>query len=427
MGGVCCAQRNRPARSAPVELKTKAADGFASTFDGAKASVLGVAPGRCEVVGNHTDYNEGYILSCAVDRYVVIAARKAVSAAPEKEGEEQEKAAEDSTICRVASEMFPGKIVEFDAKSPVKQSGDNSWANYVIGVVSELNKIEGVTVTGFDAFVTTNVPAGAGVSSSAAVEMATAKLLAELFPTVQMMDDLALILAAKAAENNFVGMGCGVLDQFSSAMGRSGELIYLDCRPPLKHSYVPFSGGAFVLANTHAPHQLVDGKYDELRKACFESVDVLKKAMGTEITHLRDVDSDTLEKHKGVLSEDQYKRANHIVFENERVLASVNGLHKKDLAVLGKAMSESHDSSRDKFGNSCEQLDKMRECAEGLEGFLGGRLMGGGFGGCTINLVEAGKQEVFSAALAEKYEAATGTKPTMLSVLPGDGAFSELL
>lgn len=430
MGAVCCASdrsgdhHSRPKCEAHPDLKSKAVAGFKATFEGAEAAALGVAPGRCEVVGNHTDYNEGFILSCAVDRYVLIAGAKAKEAKPE--GEENE-GQEVSTKCRVTSEMFAGKIVEFDAKNPVKQTGENAWANYVIGVVDELNKLEGVTVTGFDAFVTTNVPAGAGVSSSAAVEMATAKLLAQLFPSVHKMDDLALILAAKAAENNFVGMGCGVLDQFSSCMGRTGRLIHLDCRPPLKHTYVEFQGGAFVLANTHAPHQLVDGKYDELRKACFESVDVIKKAMASEITHLRDVDSETLEKNKDALSEDQYKRAEHIVKENERVMGSVTGLKKGDLAVLGKAMSESHNSSRDKFGNSCEQLDKMRECAEGIDGWLGGRLMGGGFGGCTINLVELGKEEAFAAALAEKYEAATGTKPTMICVNTGDGAFGEKL
>jgi len=323
--------------------------------------------------------------------------------------------------------MFPGNVVVFDAKTTEKQTGDNAWANYVIGVVNELNKIESVAITGFDAVLVANIPAGAGVSSSAAVEMATAKMLSELFPEVKALSDLDIIMAAKAAENNFVGMGCGVLDQFSSSMGRAGELIFLDCRPPLNHSYVPFEGAAFVLANTHAPHQLVDGKYDELRKACFESVDLLKEAMGIPITHLRDVDSKTLETHSGVLSKEQLDRARHIVLENERVMASVAGLKAGELATLGDAMSKSHDSSSNLFGNSCEQLDKMVECAQGIEGFLGGRLMGGGFGGCTINLVREGAQEEFSKTLAEKYEAATGTKPTMLSVVPGDGAFSVLI
>lgn len=397
-------------RSAPPALREAATKGFAAAFPGSKASALGVAPGRAEVLGNHTDYNEGYILAAAIDKYVVAAG-----------------ASHDRAVCRLASDAFQGVIVEFKVGAPEKQSGGNSWANYVIGVVDELLKL-GVQVGGFDAFFTSSVPPGAGVSSSAAVEMATAKLLAQLFPkTVGRLPTLSLIKAAKAAENNFVGMGCGILDQFSSGMGRSNELVFLDCRT-LANKYVPFKKAVFVLANTHAPHQLVDGKYNDLRTSCFEAAAALSKATGNAgITHLRDVSSAVFQQHMGGLGDAQRRVSQHIVYENERVLQAVEALKKGDMATLGGLMSASHESSRDYFGNSCKELDIMQDLAKGAPGFLGSRLMGGGFGGSTISLVLQEQAEAFSQELARRYLEKTGISPTMLICSPGDGAFSEVL
>jgi len=358
------------------------------------------------------DYNEGFILAAAIDKYVVIAGCKT----------------SDVHDCSVASSSYPDSVVSFSAAdSPEKQVGSSAWANYVIGVVSELNKL-GLKVGGFKAFLTSNVPPGAGVSSSAAVEMATAKLLAALFPeTVGKLDDLALIKAAKAAENNFVGMGCGILDQFSSGMGRSGNLIFLDCRT-LEYSYAPFVGGEFVLANTHAPHQLVDGKYDELRTCCFAAAKGISESAGdAKLTHLRDVSPDVFRRHSGQLSEGELKRAQHIIDENERVHKGIAAITKGDLATLGDCMTGSHMSSQLLFGNSCPELDSMVGCAKTVPGFLGGRLMGGGFGGSTINLVEKGKGEAFAQELAKRYEGKSGCKPTVLICVPGDGACNEIL
>merc|ERR1712066_300337 len=198
-------------------------------------------------------------------------------------------------------------------------------------------------------------------------------------------------------------MGCGILDQFSSGMGRAGSLISLDCRT-LEFSYVPFAGAQFVLANTHAPHQLVDGKYDELRGHCFAAAGAVKDASGkTTITHLRDVDLALLEQHRAALGPDQLRCAHHIVHENDRVLRSVEACKIGDMDALGDCMSKSHVSSRDSFGNSCHELDVMQRCAEGIEGLLGSRLMGGGFGGSTINLVREGCVDSFIETLAKKY------------------------
>eukprot|EP00933_Yihiella_yeosuensis_P034603 TRINITY_DN28083_c0_g1_i1.p1 TRINITY_DN28083_c0_g1~~TRINITY_DN28083_c0_g1_i1.p1 ORF type:complete len:415 (-),score=81.07 TRINITY_DN28083_c0_g1_i1:114-1358(-) len=388
------------------ELREAACQAFSKAFDG-KAAALGIAPGRLEVLGNHTDYNEGFILASAVDRYVVLAGRRT-----------------NGTTCNVASVSFREKV-SFDSTNPQPQSGDKAWANYVAGVVSELNKLK-VKVGGFDALVTSNLPHGAGVSSSAALEMATAKLLARLYPeSVGRVSDLDLIKVSKAAENNFVGMGCGILDQFSSGKGRSGQLLFLDCRS-LEYGYAPFKGAQFVLANTNAPHALVDGQYDELRRRCFGACEKVKQASGkTSITHLRDVDRKLFENHLHHLDEDEKKRAKHILGENERVHIGMDALKAGDMKKLGECMSQSHLSSQYDFGNSCKELDIMAECAKGIDGFLGGRLMGGGFGGSTINLVEEGKGESFAAELSKRYEAKTGIKSTTFVCKPGDGAYSE--
>lgn len=392
--------------SVPAPLREGAVDGFAASFDGRRPEALGVAPGRAEVLGNHTDYNEGFILAAAIDRYVVLAGRRT-----------------ENNQLRVASSAFPGQILTFDASNPVKKAGHESWGNYVAGVVSELARL-GLQVSGFDAFLTSDIPRGAGMSSSAAVEMATAKLLQSLFPTtVGKLDDITVIKVAKAAENNFVGMGCGILDQFSSGKGRAGALLFLDCRS-LAYSYAPFRGAQFVLANTNAPHALVDGKYDELREHCFAVASHIQKELGNrKVTHLRDVNSDMLSQHSSRLSDAQHRRAKHIVTENERVHSAIAALKAGNVEAVGPMLSASHASSRDDFGNSCKELDIMTACAEGIEGFLGARLMGGGFGGATLNLVREGHAEAFSSELARRYEARTGRKADMLTFVPGSGAF----
>lgn len=401
----CAPFLSRP--SVPAQLREGAVDGFARTFGGRRPEALGVAPGRAEVLGNHTDYNEGFILACAIDRYVVIAGRRT-----------------DEPTCRVASSAFPGRVVTFSAANPEKKEGDEKWANYVAGVVSELAKL-GLHVTGFDAFLTSDIPQGAGMSSSAAVEMATAKLLAFLFPsTVGKLADMDIVQVAKAAENNFVGMGCGILDQFTSGKGRAGHLVFLDCRT-LNFKFAPFKGAQFVLANTNAPHQLVDGQYNELRQHCFAAASTIKKETGiTKITHLRDVDSAMLAAHAEKLSDAQRRRAKHIVTENERVHSAVAALKAGDLAGIGQMLKDSHASSRDDFRNSCKELDIMSECAEGIEGFLGARLMGGGFGGATLNIVREGYAEAFAAELARRYQARAERKADMVIFVPGNGAFN---
>ncbi len=367
----------------------------------AKSTAYGCAPGRVEVLGNHTDYNEGFILSAAIDRHVVICGR----AVP---GEN----------CVAYSAAFD-KRETFSLRAPQKNT-ENFWVNYLAGVVDQLQK-SGVALGGFEAVVISDVPLGAGVSSSAAIEVATAYFLKKLFPFEMTTERIAL--TCQAAENKFVGVNCGILDQFSSAMGKQDHLIFLDCRDLSKVEHIPLgSGAALVLANTCAKHDLAEGTYNRLREDCFAAARFFADQTGKQISHLRDVTLKDFEKYAGELPPDLAQRARHVITENLRVLAGIAALRRGDLAEMGVCMSASHASSRDDFGNSCKELDIMTACAAGISGGYGCRLSGGGFGGCTINLVQANKAESFARELKNRYEEKTGLQPELYLCRAVDGA-----
>jgi len=305
-----------------------------------------------------------------------------------------------------------------------KQEGENAWANYVVGVLEEFRQ-RGVNVGGLDVYLTSNIPSGAGVSSSAAVELAIAKLVKALCKDqCADLSDFDLVLLCKSAENKFVGMPCGILDQFTAAMGKEANLVFLDCRDN-SYQHVPLNGTvSFVLANTRAPHQLVDGKYAELHKCCMDAAKFFKNNVDEKVTHLRDVSVEMWKQNQDTLSPSDRDRSKHIVFENQRVHRCVEALRGNDAATLGELMRESHQSSTQDFGNSCPELDAMIKAAEGLPGWHGGRLMGGGFGGCTINLVDTADTARFGEALSKRYQAETGIEPDVFVVTAADGAFA---
>lgn len=387
-----------------MELLDFAKKSFATCF-GAPATHAGIAPGRVEVLGNHTDYNEGYILSAAIDRQVVVCGRKIA-------GDRGRLSADEFT-----------KICEFSVSNPQKDTVD-FWVNYLSGVVAELNK-RGVKLGGFEAIMTSNVPLGSGLSSSAAIEVATLNFLQALYPFA--MDKIEIARTTQAAENNFVGVNCGILDQFSSVMGKRDQLIFLDCRNLKDYAHLPLGDSAqLVIANTHAKHSLADGTYNRLREACFTAAKFFaEKIPAKKITHLRDVTFAEFKEFAGGLDPAIAKKAKHIITENERVLKGVAALKKGDLKTMGECMSASHCSSRDDFGNSCKELDVMFDCADGLTGLYGRRLSGGGFGGCTVNLVAAEHAKTFAQQLAENYEKKTSIKPTMHLCRAADGATQE--
>ncbi len=373
---------------------------FANTF-GRKSAAYGCAPGRVEVLGNHTDYNEGFILSAAIDRHIVIAGRRV-----------------DGDTAKIYSRTF--EVGEtFKVTDPAKTT-EHFWINYVEGVVDQL-QAQGIELGAFEAIVHGNVPLGSGLSSSAALEVATARFLQQLFP--YEMDAVELALTCQAAENNFVGVNCGILDQFSSVMGKADHLIFLDCRDLKQYSHLPLGSEiGLVLANTRAEHELADGTYNRLREQCFAAARRFDAWLEKPITHLRDVGVEDFEAHAQKLEPELRDKARHVVTENDRVLRGVEALKAGDLSAMGNCMIDSHASSRDHFGNSCAELDTMVRCAIGLPGFYGCRLSGGGFGGCTVNLVQAQKAEAFAAQLAENYREQTGIDPEIHVCRAVDGA-----
>ncbi|KAJ4457941.1 putative galactokinase [Paratrimastix pyriformis] len=367
------------------------------------------APGRVEVLGNHTDYNQGFILASAIDRYTVIVGRKC-----------------DSRLASIFSENF-STLEQFDIDEAVHTAVPTSkclntpyctcgckgtWSKYCRGVVGVMQRDAHVTLGGFQAAIVSNVPAGSGLSSSAALEVATALFLQRLFHPEMRVDKTDVALLCQRAENQWVGVQCGILDQFTAIHSRADHLLFLDCRDLARYEHIPMPRLAgdpccLVLANTHANHTLVDGMYNRLRESCFGVAAQMQRLISTHpVTHLRDITPEELAAHEAQLPPIDAKRAKHIVTENARVLRcrqALTGAHaapadaaltKSALGTLGEAMFASHASSRDDFGNSCPELDAMG---------ARGAPLGGGFGGCTVNLVPASRAAPYGEALAAEY------------------------
>ncbi|MDR0361492.1 MAG: galactokinase [Planctomycetota bacterium] len=379
----------------------KAAREFVDIF-GENATHYGDAPGRVEVIGNHTDYNDGFILAAAIDRRIAVVGRRV-----------------EGALARVYSRTF-NSGASFPVAEPLKTK-DNPWLNYVMGVVWQLRN-KGIGVDAFEAMVLGDVPLGAGLSSSAALEVATASFLRAL--NGFEMDPIDVALNSQAAENDFVGMNCGILDQFTSAMGRSERLVFLDCRFLDRYSYYPLGNGVkLVIANTKAPHALVDGAYNRLRASCFRAAAICaEKFPDKKISHLRDVNPEELDQCRTAMGDEDYRRARHIVTENARVLASAEALQRGDYRAMGGLMADSHASSRDWLGNSSPELDVMVDLALEIPGCFGARLSGGGFGGATINLVGADRAEAFAEKLGERYREKTRIDPEIHLFTAGPGA-----
>lgn len=366
---------------------------------------FGAAPGRIEILGNHTDYNEGFILSAAINRYTVMVG----SADPYSE---QVTIYSDATKSEVSFALSD--------RSKYESGTPQEWANYPKGVILELPPC-----SGFNAVILSNIPIGAGVSSSAAVELATAFFLQKAFDQsacFRGLSKLDLALACKRAENEFVGLGCGILDQFTSAMGQVGKLVFLDCRDLHAAKFIDFPPGySFVIADSQAPHQLVDGRYNELRRDCFEAARLLGKSF------LRDIGQTEFEKLKTSLPDRLRKRASHIVGENSRVLQAVQAVARGNIDELGTLMSLSHLSSRNDFQNSCPEIDALVDCSNKISGFMGGRIQGGGFGGSTINLVKSSSVEPFMQTLSCLYRQEAGRQCAMCVVIPAQGAYQGIV
>jgi galactokinase len=357
------------------------------------------APGRVNLIGEHTDYNDGFVMPAAIGFYCWVAA------APRT----------DRRLV-ISSEEFPEHAEVDLAAKPLRPS--KNWSDYSVGVAVELENA-GFHVNGANLLIHGEVPIGAGLSSSASIEVATALALAE--ESGLAIDRTRLAQICQRAENEFVGMRCGIMDQFISLHGRANHALVLDCRS-LQYEFVPIPESVrLVICNTGVKHKLAGGEYNSRREECEEAVRSLKKEL-PEIRALRDVNMKQLEQYRGQLSEIAYKRAEHIITENERVLKGMGALRAGDLESFGRHMAKSHESLRDLFEVSCAELDLMVDLANREAGVYGARMTGGGFGGSTINLVQAANAAEFAQNVGKAYQKETGIAPGIYTCLPAEGA-----
>ncbi len=380
-----------------TDLLEKLTGAFAEAFGG-RPRVFSRAPGRLEILGNHTDYNQGTVLSAAVDRATFVAA-----------------APSGSSRCRVVDAVHGGEC-QFDAAAVgAPRKGD--WANYIKGLVVELTK-RGIAVPGFHAALGSTVPMSAGMSSSAALEMSV--LLALLRLAGRDLDWREAARVGQACENLYVGARTGLLDQFSSLRGKAGHLVYSDFRS-LDVRTVPLPAGtALVVANSMVKHTLTN-EYNERREACEEAARVLGGRY-PGVRALRDVSLEQLEAARGGLGPLVFRRALHVVGEITRVEQGLEALAAGDLGRFGSLMFESHRSSAENFENSTAELDALVAIGRGLPGAIGARLSGGGFGGITVHLVEADKAAAYARALGERYRERTGLVSDLMICQAADGA-----
>jgi len=334
-------------------------------------SLTAYAPGRAELLGNHTDYNEGFVLAIAVDRGTTI------------NGQPRD----DRNIRLHSCELDLTQEISLDLLAAEKVA---PWSRYTLGVVDQFLRND-LPVGGFDAEISGNLPLGAGLSSSASLENATVLFLAQAFGA--KLDPMQMARFSQKAEHDFVGVRCGLLDQITSLLSKAGHTTFIDCRT-FEVQHVPLHDKvSIILANSGVKHALVAGEYNERRSDC----EAAAHALG--VTALRDATTDLLKSHQSTLADRIYRRALHIVGENERVLAGSEALRQDNLARFGELMLASHESSRLNFENSCPELDQLVEAARRIPGVYGVRLSGGGFGGATINLVEKGREEEIIQAL----------------------------
>ncbi|MFB6119552.1 MAG: galactokinase [Halobacteriaceae archaeon] len=378
-------------------------DAFAAEFGPDEPSVAHSAPGRVNLIGGHTDYNDGFVLPAAIDRRTVVAGRP-----------------RDDASLHVHSATFEetavGSVTDPD---PL----DQTWANYVLGVAAELGDL-GHDVPGANLAIASDVPMGAGLASSAALELAAAATLADLADAD--LDPGTLADVSRRAENEFVGVSCGLMDQFAAAFGRADRALFLDCRTRA-YDHIPLDAeqARLVVTDTCVEHELVDSEYNRRVRQCEQGVEHLGRLLDRPVQSLRDVSPADLDAHRDRLPGPVANRVEHVVTENERVQQARDALSEGDVAAVGDLMAASHESLRDLYEVSCDELDAVVEIAADQPAVLGSRMTGAGFGGCVVSLVEpAGVDEVV-AAVESEYEARTGIDPDVHVFEAADGLERE--
>lgn len=361
------------------------ADLFSRRLDTDYPSIIVRSPARINLIGEHTDYNQGFVMPAAINRYIYLAL-----------------SARAGTRCRLyASDL--DEYWELDLNEIHKS--EKRWANYLIGVADQFIKL-GYRIGGFDCLFGGDIPLGAGLSSSAAIEAGLGFGLSRIFGLDIRRESLAKL--AQAAENEFVGVQCGIMDQFANLLGRERTVFRLDCRS-LEFDYHPFLQDAaeLVLCDTGVKHELASSEYNLRRQQCEEGARKLS-AVQPQIVSLRDVSIDFLEERKDLLGPVVYKRCRYVLEENRRVEMACECLEEGNAGELGRLLYSSHEGLRRDYEVSCRELDVLVDAAAGMNGVIGARMMGGGFGGCTLNLVAKAAVTDFKRKIAERYREGTG-------------------
>lgn len=373
-------------------MKDKLRTAFTERFS--SNPIFYASAGRINLIGEHTDYNGGFVFPGAIDKYIMTAIN-----------------INGTDKVRLYS-VDMNQYTEFGLREEDKPA--EQWACYVFGVCREILK-RGFEVKGFDAVFAGNVPLGAGLSSSAALESCFAYALNDLFNDNKIsIFELALI--GQSTEHNYCGVNCGIMDQFASVFGKKDCLMRLDCRS-LEFKYFPFKpvGYKLVLVNSQVKHELVDSPYNKRRESC----ERVAKTLGVET--LRDADMSMLEAAKDQISDEDYKRAVYVIGEKQRVLDVCEALEKGDYETVGQRMYETHHGLSKDYEVSCEELDFLNDVAKEC-GVTGSRIMGGGFGGCTINLVKEELYDSFVKTAKTKFNEKYGIEPIIIDVVISDGA-----
>ena len=371
---------------------------FIKHFDGKTGNIY-MSPGRINLIGEHTDYNGGFVFPGAVDKGIMAEIRP------------------NGTETVMLYSIDLKDRVEFKVNDP--EGPRASWARYIYGICQEMKAL-GVDVKGFNAAFYGDVPLGAGMSSSAALESCFAFALNDLFGD-NKVSKWDLVLAGQATEHKYVGVNCGIMDQFASVFGKAGSLIRLDCRS-LEYQYFPFhpEGYRLVLMDSVVKHELASSAYNKRRQSCEAAVAAIQKKH-PHVEFLRDCTMAMLEEAKADISAEDYMRAEYVIEEIQRVLDVCEALEKDDYETVGKKMYETHHGMSKLYEVSCEELDFLNDCAKEY-GVTGSRVMGGGFGGCTINLVKDELYDNFVEKTKAAFKAKFGRSPKVYDVVIGDGS-----
>ena len=362
------------------------------------------SPGRVNLIGEHTDYNGGHVFPCALTLGTYAIARR-----------------RDDDRIMLYSENVPRAGVISLSKDNIEFNESYGWAAYPIGVVWAFEKQGKSLNSGFEMALYGDIPNGSGLSSSASIEVLTGAVLRDLYS----FDDVTGVDLAKIgqySENNFNGVKCGIMDQFAVAMGKKDHAIFLDTAT-LKYEYAPvlLEDASIVIVNSKVKHSLVDSAYNERRSQCASALSDLQTVL--DISALGDIDEETFEKNKGAIKDEtEQRRAKHAVYENRRTIRAVKALSENDIELFGRLMDESHVSLRDDYEVSCEEIDFLVDTAHSVNGVIGSRITGGGFGGCTVNIVKNEALPEFKEKINKDYLQKFGKEPGIYVVSIGNGA-----